>query len=320
MEINRSKLENLIDFLGEKYDLLLCSSSFESRCLSVPEQVKGLEILRVGIFHNVNYLNVVKANTSTLQSLFGDKSEIIELSTEDPIMTADNMVNFIDGSLNDEHGNRILVDITTFTHESLLILIKLLSLYRESNSITLLYSNADDYGVGGKLMQKWLSRGVGSIRTVLGYPGIVKSSKKVHLIIIVGYEYERALTIIEQIEPTSIALGYGKSGSETANKNKEANEKYMQIVRQAATSIADLEKFQIPSNDPIKASGEIIKQIDRVSDKNVIIVPMNNKLTTVGSALAAMERPMVQVCYARALAYNYFGYSQPGKDVYIFDF
>ena len=45
---------------------------------------------------------------------------------------------------------------------------------------------------------------------------------------------------------------------------------------------------------------------------------MNTKLSTLGAALAAVERPEIQLCYARAIEYNESGYSTPSNQVTIF--
>ena len=136
---------------------------------------------------------------------------------------------------------------------------------------------------------------------------------------IVGYEHERAAEIIEALEPNSIALGYGVSGSATTEKNKDANERYMLLVRQIATSFTNTNCFEIPCNNPYLACDGIMSEIKKVRDHNVLIAPMNNKLTTIGAAWAALEDIDIQVCYARALCYNYNNYSNPSEYCYIFD-
>ena len=45
----------------------------------------------------------------------------------------------------------------------------------------------------------------------------------------------------------------------------------------------------------------------------------NNKLSTVGTSLAAFEKPEIQCCYAPAVIYNYENYSVPGKRCYFID-
>ncbi|MFA7233474.1 MAG: hypothetical protein WC076_05110 [Terrimicrobiaceae bacterium] len=114
-------------------------------------------------------------------------------------------------------------------------------------------------------------------------------------------------------------MGYGKSGSATTDKDKDANERFMHLVEQTATSFHDVNRFEIPCDDPYGVKAELQRQIKNAINMNVLIAPMNNKLTTIGSALAALENDDVQMCYAQALAYNYTDYSTPGDACYIFD-
>jgi hypothetical protein len=136
---------------------------------------------------------------------------------------------------------------------------------------------------------------------------------------IVGYEHERAAQLIETLEPNSIALGYGRSGSATTEKDKDANEQYLHLVRQVATSFTEVSTFEIPCNDPFGTRDEIKRQISSVNGMNVLIAPMNNKLSTIGVALTCFENGDVQLCYAQALGYNYSNYSKPGRECYIFE-
>lgn len=144
-------------------------------------------------------------------------------------------------------------------------------------------------------------------------------SRKTHLILIVGYEHERAAGIIEAIEPNSIALGYGRSGSATTEKDKDANELYLHLVEQMATSFADVNCFEIPCDDPEGTRDEIQSQIKKAGDSNILLAPMNNKLSTIGAVWAALHDENVQMCYAQTLRYNYSDYSSPGSHCYMFD-
>jgi len=166
---------------------------------------------------------------------------------------------------------------------------------------------------------KWLSRGVGEVRTVLGFPGNVTPLKKTHLILIVGYEHERAEGIIEVVEPNSIALGYGRSGSATSEKNRDSNKHYHHLVEQMATSFCSVNSFEIPCNDPLGTCKEFQNQINKAEGKNILLAPMNNKLSTIGAAITVFNNKNVQICYAQALVYNYSHYSSPGSECYILD-
>lgn len=91
------------------------------------------------------------------------------------------------------------------------------------------------------------------------------------------------------VTTSSLSLGFGHSDNATTDKDKDANEHYLQLVEQMAASYADIIRFEIKCDDPFATSEEISKQIECVEDKNILIVPLNNKLSTLGVAFAAMK-------------------------------
>jgi len=213
----------------------------------------------------------------------------------------------------------ILLDITTFTHEALLILLKLLTVYCPSTKITCIYVGAKEYSVGDDISKKWLSKGIDEIRSVLGYPGVFLPSQKNHLFVIVGYEYERAVSMINMIEPNVLSLGYGKSENATVEKDREANSKYLELVKEMSAFYQEINTFEVSCNDPYKVSENLEGQIKKISDKNIIIVPMNNKISTIGVGLLALRNEKIQICYGPAMTYNMLNYSMPGSKCYLFE-
>jgi hypothetical protein len=227
----------------------------------------------------------------------------------------ENIINYIVK----KRTKRILLDITTFTHESLLILLKLLILYCPDTEITCIYANAKEYGMGDDLSQKWLSKGIHEIRSVLGYPGNLIPSQKTHLVVIVGYEYERGVSMINTLEPNILSLGYGKSENATVEKDKEANSHYSKLVAQMMPSYPSINRFEISCNDPYKTYESLKSKIGNIKNENILIAPMNNKISTIGVGLFGLKYEDVQICYAPALTYNLLNYSTPGNLCYIFD-
>ena len=319
MKPEKMQLQKVGDALSGTYDLFICSSSFEDRCRSIASHINTDQVKRACIVSNTDLLDYISDNKKFLEHLFGERSHTVEISTSKPLLTGDKLMVAISDALAASSVNRILLDVTTFTHESLLILIWLLRLYCHSSSITVVYASAAEYSVGDDVEYKWLSRGIGEIRSVLGYPGNVSPSRKTHLIIVVGYEHERAAGLIQALEPHSIALGYARSGTATTEKDQSANERYMELVKQMATSYSQFGTFEVPCDDPEGTCDEIDRQIKLANGMNVLIAPMNNKLSTIGVAHAALKNVDVQLCYAQALLYNYTAYSKPGNQCYVFE-
>lgn len=312
-------LNELSEKLNQDTYLFICSASFEKRCLSVASNINKELILCSLIFYNKDCQMYMEENIHELKETLGEHAALIPLSKADPIYTADEMKRALKNISESKALHHILLDITTFTHENLLIILKLLGLTFPEVKITCLYSNAKEYDPGKDKSNKWLSRGLSEIRSVLGYSGNLLPTQKTHLIIIVGYEHDRAVNIINFIEPTFVSLGFGTSDNATTERDSDANEHYKNIVEAVARNYTHIDCFELPCNNPFSASETIIKKIDEIKDRNILIVPLNNKLSTIGVALAVSQRENVQICYAPALVYNYSNYSIPGNACYIFD-
>ena len=307
--------------VDNEYDLFICCCSFEKRCLSVPQNLSTHKIDNSLIVYNEEILEYINTNLSLLKDYVLANGKLISIHQSDPLYTADSIKNALleyrDKSTRKVH--RILLDITTFTHETLLILLKLIQILFPDSNIICAYANALDYDAPNNKNEKWLSKGISEIRSVLGYAGMFMPAQKTHLIIVVGYEYERAISIINALEPSSISLGFGRSNNATTQKNIDANEHYMELVSEVASNYSNIDTFEVMCNDPYQTRDELTKIIKSHSDKNILISPLNNKISTIGVAFATFENENVRVCYAPALTYNYENYSEPGESCYLFD-
>jgi len=319
---------NLIDAgsqIGEPIDVFICASSFEDRCCALANTLNPKLIGRTFVFKAVNLEDYVGKSAGYLIQRFQPNSEIVEVNTYDPLFGGDNMIKALSDLLGKSEGLRFLIDVTTFTHETLLIMLRLLKLYvtkDSSNKFLFAYTSAAEYSVGDLVESKWLSKGVKDVRTVLGYPGDNLPTRKTHLIILVGYEFERASKLIETLEPNSVSLGYGRSGSTAiTEKNQNANEHFLRLVERVASSYASVSSFEIMCNNPLETKDVILKvaRKAKAAKFNVVLAPMNNKMTTIGAALAVFACEDIQICYAPVLQYNVAGYSKSGTTCYLID-
>lgn len=320
MNIKTCKLADLVKTLDTPIDVFISCASFEIRCRSVADILKGMKIKHILIAYNTNLSNYVGDNLNYLQNIFNEHAKKVPINSGNALKTADEL----DSALRYIPYERYhyLIDITTFTHESLLMLFKLLNDQKKGkNKITFIYTGATEYSIDQqKPEKKWLSKGISNIRSVLGYPGEVLPSRKDHLIILVGYEHERASILIEKFEPNMISLGYGKAGSDISEHIQKANVHFHKLAEQIATRYSASGNFEFSCNDPCNARDEILKCVQKTPDYNHIIAPMNTKISTIGSALAALEDPSIQLCFAQPSHYNYKHYSSPGDTCYLIDF
>lgn len=316
-------LNDLPSYLDLPLDVFICSASFEDRCKSVAQQIDPSQVARVLICEYRDFENVDSeaANAAWLRSRFSDRARRVLLSTNQPIVTADSLRDELEGLPKAECLN-VLIDISTFTHEALLILLKLLMSGGQSANVRFVYTGAREYSIGFHGNEKWLSRGIDDVRSVLGYPGELVPSKKLHLIILAGFESERAEKLIEAYEPAVVSLGVGERSASVSEDHHDLNSVFHQRVFDFCDSMsaknAGVRRFEFSCVDPIATKVAIEKQIAECPGYNVIISPLNTKISTLGVALAALEQSSIQLCYAHPIEYNTSGYSSPDENCRLF--
>ena len=187
--------------------------------------------------------------------------------------------------------------------------------------VTLCYVPADRYSdCNGENNTNdiWLSKGVNAIRTILGYAGSYTSLKKTLLIVLVGFEKERAEFLINSFEADKLYLGCvppKESHNEELSRINKANfDRLVSLVGECNVFEFSCRYLQ-QTHDSLREIIEANKE-----DYNIIISPMNNKLSTLAVANVAFEYPDVQVCYASTNQYNTEAYSSPADKVILFDF
>jgi hypothetical protein len=145
-------------------------------------------------------------------------------------------------------------------------------------------------------------------------------TNKTHLIVLVGYEDDRAMSLIQAYEPEVLSLGYGTPGTHTSSGDGETtNRRFHELVKQAYATHPDVREFAFSCCDPVDARDAIMLQVRQTPKHNHAIAPMNTKMSTLGSALVNLADESVQLCYAQAWLYNYAEYSQPGTNAYLLD-
>ncbi|NMC60091.1 MAG: hypothetical protein GYA51_12040, partial [Candidatus Methanofastidiosa archaeon] len=142
MKVKKILLSELNSNLKKSYDLFICSNSFEERCLSVAHEIdkgKLKSVLILSYYENKIYTD---KNLKSLKSTFMNNKEIIYLSIDNPLSSVDRISEYFFNLTEGEKIKSILIDITTFTHEFLLIIIRLFMIYFPNVKITVLYTNA----------------------------------------------------------------------------------------------------------------------------------------------------------------------------------
>lgn len=304
--VEKVNVENINNSILDQ-SVLLCFASFEARCKTLSQYCDITKIRKTYIFRNSctsSLSSAINNNYDYLKSKYTNNVEKqIKLSSS--VSINDALYQTVKEIIDEEFKN-LIIDITTFTHEVLLILIRILFSYRDSfSSIKLIYNSADSYSA-------WLSKGCKEVRNVIGYPGIFNPAKNYRLIILTGYELERATKLVELMEPDSLSLGH--SVDAVSDKNLKVSNTFKKKFENwiYSTNSIDCTTFDFSCYD-LAATINTLETIvnEKTKSENLIIVPLNTKLSTVSVALVALAHKNIQVVYPIPETYN-SDYSKPG--------
>ncbi|MEZ8825177.1 hypothetical protein AB6E04_12490 [Vibrio amylolyticus] len=295
--------------LPNEIDCLIVCAGFEDRCLSMPEYLSPKRVKNIGLFSYLQF----DEHCNHRKQLFRDKFDCKEyvFDNSEPHSIADKLVECFSNMGEFDNNPNLVVDISSFTRETILIILKLVELNKHKFSeVYFFYRKAN--------VSDSLSDGVINIRSILGYMGDSDPGKPIHLIVLSGFEYERARGIIDIIEPAKISIGLG-SESESINdslckKNKEFTNKLL-----AYYSEDDLSVFEHSLINPVDAKNQIESIVEKYPEHNVVVAPLNNKVSTVAAGLLAIEHEDIQLTYSQMASYNLIDYSEPIDDCIILD-
>ena len=300
--------------------LFITSASYEERCLTVPKAVADIPKKAI-VFWVKNLFPQIEVNLGEIEKCIGsEKVRKVATDISDPVASASEIDQAIMMGLEGEDGADVVIDITTFTHEHLLFLIKSLALRKEKiKSLKCIYSGAAEYSYNEKDTSKWLSKGCAEVRSVVGYPGTIYPGVETVLIIVFGFEHERAECVREEMQPDSLYLGVGSSDSVTDDAHRAPLALFSWMFEDSLAMQQDVHKFSFEACNPEDAFSKLEEIIEKTPGCNHIIVPMNTKLSTLAVAAIGLRNPEVQLCYAQPETYNFEAYSKPGDVVHVFD-
>jgi len=289
---------------------LIARVSFEGRSLSVASTMANAGVLAGGLVFASSVRSVLaEANLARFSALVPD-ADVVQLDKEDPLGTGSALA----GALTQAHAagwlGDAVFDITTFRREELLMLLAIL----RGLGLTPTVSGEVVY-VGAGAMGKPLSGAVKGFRSVMGYAGAMVPRSPTLLVVLLGFELQRAQSIIENYEPDQILLGVGGPKTSVSAELHATNKGFFDQLRVRYAALT--ETFEFSATDATAAALELQTAIGDAAGRNVILAPLNTKLSTLGAGLYALKNPSVQICYASVESYNESEYSSAGSGVYV---
>ncbi len=200
-------------------------------------------------------------------------------------------------------SKHVLIDATCFNREILGMLLFAISVRRhEFERIEILYTAPELYVTQCKHLseeEKWLSRGVHTIRSIIGFPGDFSSRRNRHVVAMGGHELERLLEIITYLEPKRLSISNEAEASST-------------VIGADEISARLREKVGCPEDDEVifyadsidKTFDSLCAKLRSNEGENITVVAMNTKLSFIGAALCALHLRHLRMVYAVPIEYN----------------
>lgn len=282
--------------------------SFEERSLAVAGALAATRLKRWLCIVNEDIetdISAIREKAGVIAERAGIQIEFLKASKQDPLRLADTLVQLA-GEPEPAEPLQWVADITTMTHEMLLIIVAAADeIVTSWKDLRLVYNVASKYSGDDKPADKWISRGIHQVRSVIGYPGAWSPGEQTTLVALPGFDSERMRRMVEEIEPDQLVVGIacpaGQHHAWSEMKNRGIAKELL------ATRLGTT--FDYPALDPCGAVDAVISVLRDVRG-NVLIAPLNSKISTAAIGVLARGRPEWQICYAPAFIYN-LSYATP---------
>jgi hypothetical protein len=287
-------------------DAFICCASFEPRCKGATQKLAASYRTQFSIifwYKEPNRTELRKKYMGEIKQELERVSKsliIIESSRNKPVEGIRKLQEEISEVGLSLCNKRVTLDISTFTKQYALVLLKLLNESKSGNCIRVLYTEPEEYGPhrGGRLTE-----GLEKIVSVPFFGGYYNIEMKKLLVLFLGYEGERALAIWEEYAPDRTIAFIGKPGY------RKGWEKVSEELNHRLLEMPVIEKRTVSTLSPTDVIANLEKIYEIYKDWNIYISPLGSKIQALGIYLFAKQHPEIQIVYAIPLEYPEEDYS-----------
>ena len=275
-----------------KADAIICVAGWEERFVQgITQDLATFRPDRVAMLIFSEYAEVTAANRETVQKAAAERGCIWEevILRREPKETWTNLRTYF----SDEtwKGRDVLLDITTMPRETIWWTVGFL--LENGCRIEVVYHQASSYS------KDWLTRDTDEPRLLYQYSGIAKLGKPTCLLLLNGFDTDRALQIIQYFEPALILLGI-QVGSQFGNEEKNAipGERIRQQMRAVKT-------FSVDAYSPDFGHADILGAVLPVLDDfNVVAASLGPKTSAISLFRLVQQYPQIALAYAPSREFN----------------
>jgi hypothetical protein len=298
---------------GKSDDTFISCISYEPRTTATIQKLSQAYKCKQGIFlitEKFEKYSKVQENKKLTLSLLETSGKFesynfLQTSIENPLKSVIEIDRIIKAKFVNAEKLNITLDFTTFPRGELLTVLYYLRHLSSMGSMRLLYVSPEGYG-------DWLSEGYTQTIVPPFFEGPSSLDKKMALLLLTGFEKERAIQLIDDIQPATVIIGKPKPG--TSDKFMDTSDR---IVNQlVSTRKVESKIYEVPANDPFRCQLCIESIINEHTNYDFLVAIMGSKLEVLGTYLAYEKSKNFRVIYGLPLIYNVGDYSKGCNNVY----
>lgn len=288
--------------------LLITCSSHEDRCLALFRDQFGWLPHTTLLFHYDDCNPKREVNHNKIVHYLGGKSIVKELTFNE----SDAVKSFMGENglqlksiLAEWSGRPVVFDISVFTKRHLLMTLSWIFDSSLDTQLSVVYSEPEDYDAEVDLP---LSFGVASLQAVPGFSGLADCSRPLRMVVLLGFEGERALAAYELLQPIHTVALVGDPPYRASWKGRAEKLNAALLERLRPEDVGSIDCV-----DPEKVAAELTLRLDTpdvLSDCVQVICPLGTKPQALGVFLytrSATDSPAI--LYLSPLRHNELFYS-----------
>lgn len=288
-------------------DVFICCASWEERSLGILRKFSEYKF-------NHGYLFVYDEPNlkrdfylKEMRDILSEAGPFEEISTsQDNPITAIHKLKDALGILKPATTKIVIsIDITTFTKRHLLFLLRAIDDLGIWSSIRIFYSEPEDYITDRYLP---MSTGIRQINTIPGFVGTQPLTKPAILVIFLGYEGDRAISLFENLDPNEVIVVIPNPPYhlEWKGRTEEMNRHLIMLIGENRIEYTD-------SRNPFIIASELERIIEHynLNEWHLCIAPLGTKPQILGIYLFWQKhKGNCSLIYAQPLKHNERYYSK----------
>lgn len=335
--LNRIELQGVLEELpnpqdiesirDRTFDYGIFPQGFEERVLGAPKRLKKLGC-RVGTCIIPAYPVNKSANTGRWESL---KSCLEQLSDQEfEFINTDDASAMLEWLLKERVQASVLFDLSGASNP--LILKVLTTLMRLDVDLTIVYSEAALYRPdqesyiraksNKKVSRLELASGTGPIESAVELPGELDDSARDCVMLIPGFDRDRAQSVISFVDPTLLISGREQIIWLVGKPHLPENIWRSELMKEIHGIGAQWPTFHLMPTFDYKVTWHMLDSIymGRCLRDRFTLSPMGSKFQAVGCALFCESRPDVRVVYATPFEYRTDAFTSGVSDIWVLQF